>query len=79
MEKNKKIVSVVMKTLRIYSQQLSYVTAMLIALIILYIASLGLIYHITGSLCLLTPFICLPHPSGNCKSALFFSEFVFEV
>ena len=49
-----------MKTLRIYSQQLSYVTAMLIALIILYIASLGLIYHITGSLYLLTTFIQSP-------------------
>lgn len=68
-----------MKTLRIYSQQLWYVTAMLIALIILYIASLGLIYHVTGSLYLLTTFICFAHPSGNHKSDLFFSEFVFEV
>lgn len=68
-----------MKTLRIYSQQLSYVTAMLIALIILYIASLGLIYHITGSLYLLTTFICFSYPSVNHKFDLFFSEFVFEV
>ena len=74
-------------TLRIYSLDNFDIRHTTVSITLnMYIISLVLTYHITGSLYLLTPFSQFPFSSplasGNHKSDLFLSEFVsfvFEV
>lgn len=77
-------VSLEMRTLRIYSQHLSYIIYCILAIfIMLYLISLIFVYLISESLYLLTTISSFSFPlhsplptSSNHKSDFFFSEFV---
>ena len=81
MKKKRKKILLVIRTHRITSPNFSvYHTALLAIVIMLFIASLVLIYLITGGLYLLTTFLQFrvspPLASGSHKSDLFFCELV---